>query len=165
MGGSQTRTYQPSADRRDDRASTTTYRPAPPSARFEGPNFGQRAPRPDDQRPRDDRGPQRPSQDRDDRGPARAGGDTVRYSALAPRPAAPRRAAPERRASPSGPRMWPGCAACTPEIQRAARQAPRPGGAAMDRRPDDDDGGRKSGLPASKAISRAKGAPQRAKAA
>src|SRR5258707_15518940 len=31
----------------------------------------------------------------------------------------------------------------------------------MDRRHDDDDGGRKGGVPASKAISRAKGAPQR----
>jgi translation initiation factor IF-2 len=160
--GSQTRTYQPSADRRDDRASTTTYRPAPPSARFENTNFGQRAPRPDDQRPvRDDRGPARPSQDRDDRGPRSApGGDTVRYSALAPRPAGPRPGGPGAR-GPGGPRIGPAAPPATPEIQRAARQAPRPGGAAMDRRPDDDDGGRKGGVPASKAISRAKGAPQR----
>src|SRR5256885_2367162 len=77
---SKPRTTPPRPTRRDDRASTTTYRPAPPSARFEGANFGQRAPRPDDQRPvRDDRGPPR---DRDDRAPRAApGGDTVRYSA------------------------------------------------------------------------------------
>src|SRR5437764_1200008 len=54
--GGQTRTYQPSADRRDDRPSTTTYRPERPAGRFESANFGQRAPRPeDDRRPiRDD---------------------------------------------------------------------------------------------------------------
>ncbi|HLZ74920.1 translation initiation factor IF-2 [Phenylobacterium sp.] len=158
LGGNQTRTYQPSADRRDDRASTTTYRPAPPSARFEGTNFGQRAPRQDDDRRpmRDDRGPPRS----DDRGPRPApSGDTVRYSALAPRPAGPRPGGP---GGPRGaPRLGPAAPPAEPEIQRATRQAPRPGGAAMDRRPDDDDGGRKSGLPASKAISRAKGAPQR----
>jgi translation initiation factor IF-2 len=161
LTGSQTRTYQPSADRRDDRASTTTYRPAPPSARFEGANFGQRAPRPDDQRPvRDDRGP---SRDRDDRSarPAAPGGDTVRYSALAPRPPPPRPGGPGGPRGPAGSRIGPAAPPATPEIQRATRQAPRPGGALMDRRPDDDDGGRKSGLPASKAISRAKGAPQR----
>jgi translation initiation factor IF-2 len=156
--GSQTRTYQPSADRRDDRASTTTYRPAPPSARFEGANFGQRAPRPDDQRPvRDDRGPPR-RDDRDAR-PA-AGGDTVRYSALRPAPAGPRPGGPGGARGPGGPRIGPAAPPATPEIQRATRQAPRPGGAAMDRRPDDDDGGRKGGV-AAKAISRAKGAPQR----
>jgi translation initiation factor IF-2 len=158
MGGSQTRTYQPSADRRDDRASTTTYRPAPPSARFEGANFGQRAPRQDDDRRpvRDDRGPPRT----DDRGPRPAsGGDTVRYSALAPRPAAPRPGGPG--GARGAPRLGPAAPPAEPEIQRATRSAPRPGGAAMDRRPDDDDGSRKSGLPASKAISRAKGAPQR----
>ncbi len=160
-GGNQTRTYQPSADRRDDRASTTTYRPAPPSARFEGASFNQRAPRPDDDRRpvRDERGPPR-TQDRDDRGPRpSSGGDTVRYSALAPRPAGPRPGGPGAR-GPGGPRMGPAAPPATPEIQRATRQAPRPGGAAMDRRPDDDDGGRK-GVPGSKAISRAKGAPQR----
>ncbi|HZZ68824.1 MAG TPA: translation initiation factor IF-2 [Phenylobacterium sp.] len=160
-GQGQTRTYQPSADRRDDRASTTTYRPAPPSARFEGASFNQRAPRQDDDRrpARDDRGPPRQA-DRDDRGP-RPAGDTVRYSALAPRPAGPRPGGPGGARGPGGPRLGPAAPPATPEIQRATRQAPRPGGAAMDRRPDDDDGGRKSGLPASKAISRAKGAPQR----
>jgi translation initiation factor IF-2 len=162
--GGQTRTYQPSADRRDDRPSTTTYRPERPAGRFEGANFGQRAPRRDDERPlRDDRGP-RPAGDRDDRagprGAAPAGGDTVRYSALAPRPAGPRPAGPGGPRGAGGPRIGPAAPPATPEIQRATRQAPRPGGAAMDRRPDDDEGGRK-GAPASKAISRAKGAPQR----
>jgi translation initiation factor IF-2 len=161
-GPGQTRTYQPSADRRDDRASTTTYRPAPPSARFEGANFGQRAPRPDDNRPvRDDRGP--PRRD-DDRGPPRGGpgGDagTVRYSALAPRPAPGARPGPGGPRGPGGSRIGPAAPPATPEIQRAVRQAPRPGGAAMDRRPDDDDDRRKGAAP-SKAISRAKGAPQR----
>jgi translation initiation factor IF-2 len=151
----QTRTYQPSADRRDDRASTTTYRPAPPSARFEGASFNQRAPRPgDDRRPiRDERGPPRS----DDRGP-RPGGDTVRYSALAPRPAGPRPGGPR---GPGGPRLGPAAPPATPEIQRATRQAPRPGGANLDRRPDDDEDARRKGAAPSKAISRAKGAPQR----
>ncbi|HEX3366591.1 translation initiation factor IF-2 [Phenylobacterium sp.] len=156
-GGNQTRTYQPSADRRDDRASTTTYRPSP--SRFEGASFNQRAPRPDDDRrppPRDDRGPPR----QDDRGPRpAAGGDTVRYSALAPRPAGPRPGGPGGARGPGGPRIGPAAPPATPEIQRAARQAPRPGGALMDRRPDDDD--RRREAAPSKAISRAKGAPQR----
>jgi translation initiation factor IF-2 len=157
-GGPQTRSYQPSPDRRDDRASTTTYRPAPPSARYEGATFNQRAPRPDDQR-RDDRGPARPAADsrppqRDDRGPPRPGGDTVRYSALAPRPAAPRAGGPGAR--PGAPRIGPAAPPAAPEIQRATRQAPRPGGAIVDR----DDDRRRETTP-SKAISRAKGAPQR----
>jgi len=157
-GPGQTRSYQPSPERRDDRASTTTYRPAPPSARFENTNFGQRAPRPDDGR-RDDRGPARPQADsrppmRDDRGP-RPGGDTVRYSALAPRPAPARPGGPGAR--PGAPRIGPAAPPATPEIQRAARQAPRPGGGAL---PDRDDDRRRETAP-SKAISRAKGAPQR----
>ena len=57
----QTRTYEPSRDRRDDRPSTTTYRPAPQGDRpfnqraprpDAGANFGQRAPRPEGDRPR-----------------------------------------------------------------------------------------------------------------
>ncbi|THD62695.1 translation initiation factor IF-2, partial [Phenylobacterium sp.] len=159
MGAGQTRTYQPSADRRDDRASTTTYRPSP--SRFEGTSFNQRAPRPDDDRRpvRDDRGPPR-SNDRDGPRAAPAGGDTVRYSALAPRPVGPRPGGPGGARGPGGPRIGPAAPPATPEIQRAARQAPRPGGAAMDRRPDDDDRRRNEAAP-SKAISRAKGAPQR----
>ena len=157
-GPGQTRSYQPSAERRDDRASTTTYRPAPPLARFENTNFGQRAPRPDDGR-RDDRGPARPDADsrppvRDDRG-ARAGSDTVRYSALAPRPAAPRPGGPAAR--PGAGRVGPAAPPATPEVQRATRSAPRPGGGAL---PDRDDDRRRETAP-SKAISRAKGAPQR----
>ena len=156
----QTRTYQPSADRRDDRPSTTTYRPGPPAARGGGPKVGPRAPRPDDQRaPRDDRGPPRRDDDRGPR-PAAPGGDTVRYSALAPRPAGPRPGGPGGAAWPGGPRIGPAAPPATPEIQRATRQAPRPGGAAMDRRPDDDDRRRATNDP-SKAISRAKGAPTR----
>jgi translation initiation factor IF-2 len=159
-GGSQTRTYQPSPDRRDDRASTTTYRPAPPSARFEGTSFNQRAPRPDSRPPRaDDRGPRpvaggdRPPR-ADDRGAGPRPEGTVRYSALAPRPTGPRPPPGGAR----GPRVGPAAPPATPEIQRAARQAPRPGSANLDRRPDDDD---RRAAPPSKAISRAKGAPQR----
>jgi translation initiation factor IF-2 len=47
----------------------------------------------------------------------------------------------------------------TPEVQRAARQAPRPGSGLPDRRPDEDDRRRDAGP--GKAISRAKGAPMR----
>ncbi|MBU1375241.1 MAG: translation initiation factor IF-2, partial [Alphaproteobacteria bacterium] len=53
----------------------------------------------------------------------------------------------------------PAAPPATPEVQRAARQAPRPGGAVMDRRPDEDDRRRDAGP--GKAISRAKGAPMR----
>jgi translation initiation factor IF-2 len=162
-GGSQTRTYTPSPERRDDRASTTTYRPAPP-ARFEGASFNQRAPRADGARPpRDDRPPRRDDAPMGDRGPRPpSGGDTVRYSALSPRPA------PSRdRAGPGGARPpRPGAPAqppATPEIQRAARQAPRPGAANLDRRPEDDEDGARRGKTAApgKAVSRTKGAPQR----
>jgi translation initiation factor IF-2 len=156
----QTRTYQPSHDRRDDRPTTTTYRPdrpERPAGRFENANFGQRAPRADDDRPRarDDRGPRRD----DDRGARPAGsGETVRYSANAPRPAGPRPGGPG--GPRGGPRLGPAAPPATPEIQRATRQAPRPGGAVMDRRPDDEDRRRNANDP-SKAISRAKGAPTR----
>lgn len=175
-GAGQTRTYEPSRERRDDRPTTTTYRPAPQSPFNQrsprpdaGANFGQRAPRPEGDRPR---GP-RPEGDRPqgDRGGGYRGdrpqgdrpqGDrpqqTVRYSALAPRPA------------PGGPRTGPGgprgprpgvpaAAPATPEIQRAMRSAPRPGGE-VSRRPDDEDDRRKAAAPG-KAVSRAKGAPVR----
>ena len=160
----QTRTYTPSTDRRDDRPSTTTYRPDRPAPRFEGASFNQRAPRVDGPRPpRDDRAPprDRPTGDR----PARPSTDTVRYSALAPRPAPSRDGARPGGARP--PRVGPGAAAgppATPEIQRATRQAPRPGSANLDRRPDDDDDGARRGKTPgapNKAISRAKNAPQR----
>ncbi|HEY3694626.1 translation initiation factor IF-2 [Phenylobacterium sp.] len=171
--GSQTRTYQPSADRRDDRPTTTTYRPdrERPAPRFDTSAFGQRAPRADGPRPpRDDRAPprsdrpqgDRPQGDRPQGDRPRPGGDTVRFSALAPRPA------PRDSARPGGPRPpRPGAGAAppaTPEVQRATRQAPRPGAANLDRRPDeDDDGARRGKTPTApnKAISRAKNAPQR----
>jgi len=172
----QTRTYEPSRERRDDRPSTTTYRPpagGPSPGRFENANFGQRAPRadagfrerPQADRPQADRGP-RPGGDRPqgDRGPrpAAPGGEPVRYSALAPRPTGGRDGP-----RPGGPRPPRGAAPnappATPEIQRAARQAPRPGSLNMDRRPDDDDDTRRkaANAPANKAISRVKGAVQR----
>ncbi len=177
--GSQTRTYEPSRERRDDRASTTTYRPPQgdrterPPGRFENTSFGQRAPRTDQgfaarppaDRPSADRGPRpggdRPPADRAPR-PAASGGEPVRYSALSPRPAGGREGArpggarPTRGAVPNAP-------PATPEIQRATRQAPRPGSLNMDRRPDDDDDTRRkaANAPANKAISRVKGAVQR----
>ena len=178
----QTRTYEPSRERRDDRPSTTTYRPAPQGDRpfnqraprpDAGANFGQRAPRPEGDRPR---GP-RPDGDRPqgDRGGYRGdrpqgdrpqGNDrdrpqqTVRYSALAPRPAPGAPRGPGGPGGPRGPRPGvPASAPATPEIQRAMRSAPRPGGE-VSRRPDEDDDRRKSAAP-NKAVSRVKGAPQR----
>ena len=157
----QTRTYEPSRERRDDRPTTTTYRPERPAGRFENTSFGQRAPRADQPLrdrsgpPRDgDRGPRPPR-------PAPQGGEPVRYSALAPRPAPGARDG-ARPGGPRAPRLAPATAPATPEIQRAARQAPRPGSQTLDRRVDDDeDTRRKVAGAASKPISRAKGATQR----
>ncbi|MFZ0266100.1 translation initiation factor IF-2, partial [Caulobacter sp.] len=53
----------------------------------------------------------------------------------------------------------PASAPATPEIQRATRSAPRPGGD-VGRKPDDEDDRRKAAAPG-KAVSRAKGAPVR----
>ena len=161
----QTRSYEPSRERRDDRTSTTTYRP-PNAGPFNqraprpdaGANFGQRTPRPEADRPFTPR-PPREGDARPPRDNARPG-ETVRYSALAPRPA------PRPGAAPGGPRGarpgQPAAAPATPEIQRATRQAPRPGGAGavIDRRPDDDDDRRKGAAPG-KAVSRTKGEPKR----
>jgi len=157
----QTRTYEPSRERRDDRPTTTTYRPERPAGRFENTSFGQRAPRADQPLrdrsgpPRDgDRGPRPPR-------PAPQGGEPVRYSALAPRPAPGARDGAHP-GGPRAPRLAPAAAPATPEIQRAARQAPRPGSQTLDRRVDDDeDTRRKAAGAASKPISRAKGATQR----
>ena len=157
----QTRTYEPSRERRDDRPTTTTYRPERPAGRFENTSFGQRAPRADQPLrdrsgpPRDgDRGPRPPR-------PAPQGGEPVRYSALAPRPAPGARDGAHP-GGPRAPRLAPATAPATPEIQRAARQAPRPGSQTLDRRVDDDeDTRRKAAGAASKPISRAKGATQR----
>jgi translation initiation factor IF-2 len=166
----QTRTYEPSRDRRDDRSSTTTYRPPASTSNFnqrtprpDATTFNQRAPRPDAERPRNDA----PRVDnRDPRSGDNRGGDrpqqTVRYSALAPRPAPPRPGAPR------GPRPGAGLAAeapATPEVTRATRSAPRPGGALPDRRPEEDDDRRRGpggpGAGPGKAVSRTKGEPKR----
>ncbi|HLK25536.1 MAG TPA: translation initiation factor IF-2 [Caulobacteraceae bacterium] len=139
--------------RRDDRASTTTYRPE------RTPAYGRRVE--GEQRP--DRGPReaRPERSFDRQRPARSG-ETVRYSALAPRPAPGARDG----APPRGPRP-PGLGRAEPpagpEIQRATRQAPRPGGV-VDRRPDDEEESvdrRGKAAPPGKAVSRTRGAPQR----
>jgi translation initiation factor IF-2 len=175
--GGQTRTYEPSRERRDDRPSTTTYRPERAPGRFENANFGQRAPRADSggfQRPpRDgdrppasaDRGPRtdRPQGDRPQQGGdrPRPSGEPVRYSALAPRPAPGRPG--DRPGGPRPPRGGaPNAPPATPEVQRATRQAPRPGGETGRRPDDDEDMRRKTAASApNKAISRVKGAAQR----
>jgi translation initiation factor IF-2 len=148
--GPQTRTYEPSRERRDDRPTTTTYRPD-----RSGGVYNQRAPRADDasaRAPRDDRGTDRPAQG------ARPG-ETVRYSALAPRPA-PRTG--DRPGGARPPRAGEAAAPATPEVQRAARQAPRPGAANLDRRPaEEDDDARRRGAAPGKAVSRTKGEPKR----
>jgi translation initiation factor IF-2 len=153
--------------RRDDRASTTTYRPE----RAPTVSYGQRAPDAtfrNDRAPRDNGFPARPRPDarpdaaarpQGDR-PARAG-ETVRYSALAPRPAPGARPGAPRPGGPRAPGAGRPEAPATPEIQRATRQAPRPGGGLVDRRPDDDDDRRGGKATPNKAVSRVKGAPQR----
>ncbi len=153
--GPQTRSYEPSRERRDDRASTTTYRPPV----NDGASYNQRAPRADSGFSRPDNRPDaRPDRPREERP-----GETVRYSALSPRPA-------PRDARPGGPRPGAGVgrpapAPAGPEIQRATRQAPTKSAAAIPDR-DDDEGGRGRGLgksPAPKGgLPRgAKGAPTR----
>ncbi len=157
-GGGQTRSYTPSPERRDDRASTTTYRP--PRPRFDATSFNQRAPRPE----RDGARPEAPQADRprEDRStprgerPAPPGGDTVRYSALSPRPA-PSRDGPRGAGRP----VAPGAPPAAPEVQRATRQPPRPGAPNLDRRPEEEDDRRGKAAAPGKAISRGKGAPQR----
>jgi translation initiation factor IF-2 len=150
--------------RRDDRQSTTTYRPPvrennAPSADRPRPEFrNERAPRDDF-----NRGPRPPPRDGDrpaaggDRPPARAG-ETVRYSANAPRPApGARPGAPGAR--PGGPRAPGAAAPATPEVQRAARSAPP--GAGKDRKGEFDGFRRRDAEGATKAVSRERGAPQR----
>ena len=158
----QTRTYEPSRERRDDRPTTTPYRPERSVGRFENTSFGQRAPRTDGP-PRDRPGQDRP-RDGDRAAPtgrAAPGGEPVRYSALSPRPA-PGARDDSRPGGPRTPRISPAAAPAEPEIQRAARQAPRPGSLNLDRRPDEDeDTRRKAANAAGKPISRAKGATQR----
>ncbi len=146
----QTRTYEPGRERRDERPSTTTYRPDRPSG---GVAFNQRA-----ARPGADVAARPPREGAGDAGAARERpsrpGETVRYSALAPRP--PRDGAPR----PGAPR--PGAEPASPEIQRATRQAPRPGSLNLDRRPDfDEEDARKGKTGAGKAVSRLRGEPRR----
>ncbi|MGZ5986839.1 MAG: translation initiation factor IF-2, partial [Caulobacteraceae bacterium] len=127
--------------------------------------FGDRPPREGDRprgdRPFGDRPPREGDRPRGDRPPRSGpGGETIRYSANTPRPQGdrgPRPGGPR----PGGPRPAPGAPAA-PEIQRAARQAPRSG--EVDRRPDtDEDDGRKraKGADLKGAVSRTKGEPKR----
>ncbi|HXV01648.1 MAG TPA: translation initiation factor IF-2 [Caulobacteraceae bacterium] len=144
----QTRTYEPGRERRDDRPTTTTYRPT-----ASGVAFNQRAARPDagaTAREPAERAPgqrERPSRP----------GETVRYSATAARPA--RDGARPGGARPSLPRA--AAAPAEPEFQRAARQAPRPGSLNLDRRPDFDDEDSRKKAGAGKAVSRTRGEPKR----
>jgi translation initiation factor IF-2 len=154
----QTRTYEPGRERREERSSTTTYRPERAPS---GIAYNQRAARPGaESSPRPARDGFGDAADaRGDR-PSRPS-ETVRYSALAPRP--PRDGAPR----PGGVRPGAGRPAPAPdgepEIQRAARQAPRPGALELDRRPDfdDEDAARKGKSGLGKAVSRTKGEPRR----
>ena len=161
-GGGGYRTDRPQGDRPAGAAAAGGYRTDPPQGdrgpprRDGGQGYGGRSDtvyRQGPQGPRPD-GPRREG----DRPPPRAG-ETVRYSALTPRPQGPRPGGPR-----TGPRPGAGTAApAGPEIQRAARQAPRPGSANLDRRPDveEEDSAAKRGAAPGKAISRVKGAPQR----
>ncbi len=141
---------RPGEPRRDDRQATTTYRSDAPRPAPTGP------------RPARDAQPQRPFSERT-AAPSRAG-ETVRYSALTPRPAPPRAGAPGARPGPGG-RQAPPSVPVTPDVQRAARTAPP--GAGKDRRPQDLDEDSikraKAAAPGgnAKAVSRVKGAPQR----
>ena len=124
--------------------------------RPQGQAFGDRGPR-----PQGDRGPRPTGQGFAGDRPRTAPGETVRYSALAPRPSGPRPGGPPSRgggvAGPS-----------TPEITKTARSAPP---RANDRRPssvalDDEEGARRRGAgakkaDAAKAVSRTKGEPKR----
>jgi translation initiation factor IF-2 len=151
----QTRTYEPGRERRDERPSTTTYRPAASGVAFNqrvarsDAGFGPRGPR--EAESADRAAPQRER-------PARPG-ETVRYSANAPRPA-------RDAARPAGPRPGagarPAAGPAEPEFQRASRQAPRPGALNLDRRPDfDDEDSRKAKAGGGKAVSRTRGEPKR----
>ena len=133
--------------RRDERTSTTTYRPPARDAERPRPQFSnERAPREDagtrERPPERARTPERPARP----------GETVRYSANAPRPAPARPGAPR-----GGPSIRPAAAPATPEVQRATRSAPP--GAGKDRRPGDFDDRKRTGEEGK--TSRVKGAPQR----
>jgi translation initiation factor IF-2 len=156
----QTRTYEPGRERRDERPSTTTYRPDRPSG---GVAFNQRAARPDGdgsaRLPRDDAGFGEAGSG-ETRGRLPRPGETVRYSALAPRP--PRDGAPRPGGARGSADGRPAGPPASPEIQRATRQAPRPGSLNLDRRPDfDEEDARKGKTGAGKAVSRLRGEPKR----
>ncbi|MFI4976119.1 MAG: translation initiation factor IF-2 [Caulobacterales bacterium] len=173
----QTRTYEPGRERRDERVSTTTYRPergaadTPYNQRGPRPEGPPRGPRPEGFAPRPPREGGAPYREgggpRADRGPDRGGGrpgETVRYSALNPRPAPRDGARPGGPRPPGAGRGAPAAPPAGPEIQRATRQAPRPGSLNLDRRPDIDEEaeGRKGKTTAAgKAVSRTKGEPKR----
>ena len=153
----QTRTYEPGRERREERPSTTTYRPERPAgdlatgqrmARAEAAATGQGRP---GGAYREGARPDRPSRP----------GETVRYSALSPRPPRDGGPRPGGARPPAVGRPPPGPAG--PEIQRAARQAPRPGSLNLDRRPDfdEEDATRKGKAGPGKAVSRIKGEPRR----
>ena len=154
----QTRTYEPGRERREERTSTTTYRPERPSSAIA---FNQRAARPGESpaasRPTARDASEPPVRER----PARPG-ETVRYSALAPRP--PRDGAPRPGTVRPGAGRPAAAPDGTPEVQRAARQAPRSGALSLDRRPDfDEEDAARKGKPGvgGKAVSRTKGEPRR----
>lgn len=155
----QTRTYEPGRERRDDRGSTTTYRPERATGSVA---YNQRTARPGEgaasQRTETPRDPTSgPVRDR----PARPG-ETVRYSALAPRP--PRDGAPRGGAPRPGAGRPVAAPDGTPEVLRATRQAPRSGALSLDRRPDfDEEDAARKGKPGAggKAVSRTKGEPRR----
>jgi len=176
----QTRTYEPGRERpRDDRERTTTYRPDRPPPR-EGGGFAPRGPRPEGgyppRGPRPEGGypPRAPREGGREGGPREGGyrgerpagrpGETVRYSALSPRPA-PRDGQGRPPGGPRPPGLGrPAPAPSGPEIQRATRQTPRPGSLNLDRRPDFDEEAdtRRGKAPApTKAVSRTKGEPKR----
>src|SRR6202044_994776 len=118
----------PEPQRRDERVSTTTYRPE----RAPTPSYGRRV-----ESDRPNQTPREGGRPAAERAPERSQrpGETVRSSALAPKPPPSRDGAAARgpRAPGSGlgrPELPP----ATPELQRATRQAPRPGGALLDRR-------------------------------
>ena len=181
----QTRTYDPAAPRRDERERTTTYRPDRPAAPSGDGGFAPRGPRPEGggyppRGPRPEGGyPPRAPREGGRDGPPREGGgyrgggggdrpagrpgETVRYSALNPRPAPRDGGRPAGPRPPGGGRPAP-AAPAGPEIQRATRQTPRPGSLNLDRRPDfDDEESRrgKAGAAPTKAVSRTKGEPKR----
>jgi translation initiation factor IF-2 len=151
----QTRTYEPGRERRDDRPTTTTYRPDQPGG---GVAFNQRAARSDDGFAPRGRGDETRETAAGQRERPSRPGETVRYSATAARPA--RDGA--RPAGPRGPNLRPAAAPAEPEFQRASRQAPRPGSLNLDRRPDfDDEDSRKAKASVGKAVSRTRGEPKR----